>query len=114
MLLGSACFYSCSSDWAKSTKVQGIRALIDQDWDLYTETAANVWLGWSAGDEARRYAALMRDSVTQDFLRTVILLGINDFDVTRPRLYYTGATTGWVKTLHAALRLVYLTPSSSY
>jgi len=76
------CAYARASDWSRLPQVQAVRALMDKDWTFYTETAAHSLLGWSAGQPARRYAALIRDSVTQEFLQAVAIPAINEFDVT--------------------------------
>jgi class 3 adenylate cyclase len=69
------------SDWSQSSVVQAVRALMDKDWTFYTETAAHALLGWSAGEPARRYAALIRESVTQDDVKRSIAAA-SKFDVT--------------------------------
>jgi class 3 adenylate cyclase len=61
--------YARASDWSRSPRVQAVRALMDKDWETYTETAAHTVMGWSAGEEARRYAALIRESITPETLR---------------------------------------------
>jgi len=73
--------YARASDWSRSSQVQAVRALMDKDWETYTETTAHTVLGWSAGEEARRYAALIRESITPETLRTVISAQ-DEFDVT--------------------------------
>jgi len=44
--------------------------LLDKDWELFTETAAHVLLGWEEGERAHRFAAYMRESVTPEAYRT--------------------------------------------
>jgi class 3 adenylate cyclase len=73
--------YARASDWSRSPLVQAVRALMDKDWETYTETAAHSVLGWSAGEKARRYAALIRESVTPETLRAIISAQ-DDVDVT--------------------------------
>jgi class 3 adenylate cyclase len=58
--------YARSSDYLRSPQLQTLRALIDQDWQLYTETVAHAVLGWTAGEPARRFATLMRESATPE------------------------------------------------
>jgi len=48
---------------------QGLVGLMSEDWELFTETYAHVGLGWSAGEPARRIAALLRESTTPDVLQ---------------------------------------------
>jgi len=54
---------------------------MDKDWETYTETAAHLILGWSAGERARRYAALIRESITRETLPATVRT-LNEFDVT--------------------------------
>jgi len=73
--------------WASRARVSGtsqtksLRALLDQDWVVYTETAANVALGWSAGAAARRYAAFYRDCASPEVLRLSVP-ALYEWDVT--------------------------------
>ena len=60
------CSWARASDYAASPAVQAVMALRDKDWVIYTETVAHLALGWEAGEPARRFAALMRECVTQD------------------------------------------------
>ncbi len=54
---------------------------MDKDWTFYTETAAHALLGWSEGEPARRYAALIRESITQEDIKRSIAAA-SKFDVT--------------------------------
>jgi len=54
---------------------------MDKDWETYTETAAHVVMGWSEGEPARRFAALMRESITPEACRAAFG-SILEFDVT--------------------------------
>jgi class 3 adenylate cyclase len=76
------CAYARASDWVRSPQVQSVRALMGKDWAFYTEAMAHFLLGWSAGEPARRYAALIRESITQEFLQGVIMPALNEWDVT--------------------------------
>jgi DNA-binding CsgD family transcriptional regulator len=58
-----------------------LRTLIDADWELYSETLAHVVYGWSAGEPARRYAALIRESLTP-YAAKAAYEAIRAFDVT--------------------------------
>jgi len=58
--------YATGADYMKSSLVQTTRPLMDKDWELYTETAAHAFLGWSAGDEAHRVASVMREGITPE------------------------------------------------
>jgi pimeloyl-ACP methyl ester carboxylesterase/DNA-binding CsgD family transcriptional regulator len=37
-------------------QTQALLSLVDQDWDLFVESAAHAWLGWSAGESGRLVA----------------------------------------------------------
>lgn len=43
-----------------------IAELMSKDWELFTETVANVYMGWSAGEPARRFASALRECVTPE------------------------------------------------
>src|SRR3990170_9148027 len=72
--------YARASDWSENAGVQALRSLMDKDWTFYTEVAAHSLLGWSEGEPARRYAALIRESITQEDLKRAVAT-INQFDV---------------------------------
>jgi class 3 adenylate cyclase len=72
--------YVTAAEWLQSPRSQAIRAALVQDWDTYTEMASHMILGWSAGEEARRYAAMIRQSVEREDLLN-ILPALNQFDV---------------------------------
>lgn len=46
-------------------RVSAIQDMLPQDWEIYTETLAHVLLGWSVGEPARRFAAYLRECVSQ-------------------------------------------------
>ena len=73
--------YARSSDWTRSPRIQAIRSLRDKDWETYTETAAHITMGWSAGKQARRFAALIREGATPEALQMAIC-ALNEVDVT--------------------------------
>ena len=75
------CTYAQASDWSQSPAVQAVRALMDKDWTFYTETVAHALLGWSEGEPARRFAALIRESITPEQLQTAVR-GVSGYDVT--------------------------------
>jgi len=54
--------------------------LRDTDWDVYSETIAHTLLGWSEGEPARRYAALLRECIAPDTMKAA-LVAIGGFDV---------------------------------
>jgi class 3 adenylate cyclase len=59
--------------WAwQGARAQAIRALREGgDWELYTEALAHASLGWSAGEEAHRFAAYMRECVAPETARAI-------------------------------------------
>jgi class 3 adenylate cyclase len=75
------CTYARAPDFSRSPLIQSVRALMDKDWAFYTEAAAHALLGWSQGEPARRYAALIRESVTRETVQTAVG-AISQFDVT--------------------------------
>jgi class 3 adenylate cyclase len=77
------CTYARAADWLRSPRLQAVRSLVGKDWAFFTEAVARFLLGWSAGEPANRYAALVRESVSPEFHREVALPAINEFDVTR-------------------------------
>jgi len=72
--------YAKAQEWTASPQVQASRALIDEDWTTYTEAMANILLGWSQGEPARRFAELMRAAITPDALRAGLRATL-DWDV---------------------------------
>ncbi len=76
------CSYASPSDFTGSRRMAaGLRTLIDSDWELYSETLAHVIYGWSAGEPARRYAALIRESLAPESAKAAYE-AIRAFDVT--------------------------------
>jgi pimeloyl-ACP methyl ester carboxylesterase/DNA-binding CsgD family transcriptional regulator len=72
--------------WAKSSDIRSprIRAwlgLLDQDWELMTDTCAHLALGWPAGEVGRHAARRLRESVTPEAARAA-LVAMGEFDVT--------------------------------
>lgn len=62
------CTYARGADYYQSERVQSILALID-DWELYTETGAHAFVGWSSGEIAHEFAEIMRSSVTPEMAK---------------------------------------------
>jgi class 3 adenylate cyclase len=51
--------------WGLNPRAWALRALREAgDWELYTEALAHAVFGWSAGEEAHRFAAFLRDCTT--------------------------------------------------
>jgi len=58
--------------WARTpSEIQALRALREEEWELYTEAAAHATLGWPAGEEAHRHAAYLRECVTAEVARAI-------------------------------------------
>jgi len=55
---------------AKET--QALLSLIEEDFDLFAESAAHRWLGWSAGDAGRVAAETFRSAVTPRVARATM------------------------------------------
>lgn len=55
---------------AKQT--QALLSLIEQDWNVFVDTAAHQWLGWSAGESGRATADALRDAVTPQVARATL------------------------------------------
>ena len=68
--------------WARQeARVQALSALREGgDWELYTEALAHAVFGWSAGEEAHRFAAYFRECAAPEAARA-ILSAILEFDV---------------------------------
>ncbi|MDO8613797.1 MAG: alpha/beta hydrolase [Dehalococcoidia bacterium] len=60
------CSFARGADYYQSSALQALAAMRDKDWEMYTEARAHVALGWEAGDPVRRYAAYMRECVSEE------------------------------------------------
>jgi len=74
------CSWARASD-AASPQLRGLGRLMDTNWELYTETLANVIFGWEAREPARRWASLMRESLTHEQARALVH-ALRQWDVT--------------------------------
>ncbi len=61
-----------TTDLTEASQGQALLRLVDSDWELFTETAAHVIFGWSVGEPARRYAAVLRESMTPEALQAFL------------------------------------------
>jgi class 3 adenylate cyclase len=66
---------------AASPQLRALAQLRDTDWHVYSEAVAHTLLGWSEGEPAHRYAALMRECISQEMMKTA-LVAIGEFDAT--------------------------------
>lgn len=76
------------TSWANRASVSGtphakaLRALVEQDWTLYTETVARSFLGWSGNpQEATGFAAFYRACTTQEVVLASVP-SVYEWDVT--------------------------------
>jgi class 3 adenylate cyclase len=75
------CAWARASDAYRSPQAEAVVALRDKDWEIYTETVAHLLMGWSAGEPARRFAGLMRETGARETLQAA-LRAATEFDVT--------------------------------
>jgi len=59
-------------DPMSGSETQALLTLIDRDWDLFTETAAHLWMGWEAGEVGRRMAELFRAASTPAIMKATL------------------------------------------
>ena len=60
------CTYAFGREYGSSEQLQATRKLLDQDWEVYTETIAHVAYGWREGEEARQFAGFIRECVGRE------------------------------------------------
>ena len=53
-------------------QTQALLSLIEQDWDLFADTAAHQWMGWSAEEAGRAIADGIRGAVTPQVARATM------------------------------------------
>ena len=53
-------------------QTQALLSLIEQDWDLFADTAAHQWLGWAAGEAGPAMADAIRGAVTPQIARATL------------------------------------------
>ncbi len=73
-------FASTADHYASSPQLQAVVALLDKDWEVYSETLAHVAYGWS-GEAASSFAAYLRLCTTPEAHRAA-LKATAGFDVT--------------------------------
>jgi class 3 adenylate cyclase len=68
--------FARATDFTLSPQVQGTRAVLDKDWQTFTETAAHALVvGWGDGELARRVATLFRESITHEAMQAFVPVG---------------------------------------
>jgi pimeloyl-ACP methyl ester carboxylesterase/DNA-binding CsgD family transcriptional regulator len=65
------CAWACSAD-IMSPRMRAWRGLLDDDWELMTETCAHLALGWSEAAAGRHAAARLRENVDRDAARAAL------------------------------------------
>jgi class 3 adenylate cyclase len=65
------CSFARGSDLRGTPEAEADLALVEKDWEIYTETMARMMLGWSAGQEGQRLAAFLRESVAEETFRAI-------------------------------------------
>ena len=63
-------------------ETQALLSLIERDWDLFADTAAHAWLGWSAGEPGRLVGEGFRSATTPNVARATLQMA-SGADVTR-------------------------------
>ena len=56
-------------------EAQALVTLIDRDWDLFIDSAAHAWMGWSIGEEGRLIADAFRTATTPANARAMLEAG---------------------------------------
>ena len=81
------CTTATSSELLETPMFRGMTALLEHDWDLFTETMAQLVYGFSGGEPARRFAESLRESVSYDTAKAMIGT-LSEYDVTEllPRI----------------------------
>jgi len=69
-----ALFSGAARGWLAMSAVetQALLSLIEKDWNLFAESAAHRWMGWSAGDAGRALAEALRDAVSPHIARETL------------------------------------------
>jgi class 3 adenylate cyclase/pimeloyl-ACP methyl ester carboxylesterase len=72
--------YASAAEWLLSPQIRTLRAMMGADWETQTETIAYTLYGWSEGEEARRFATLIRESITPDSMQQIVQV-LDQWDV---------------------------------
>ncbi|HEY7269726.1 MAG TPA: alpha/beta hydrolase, partial [Dehalococcoidia bacterium] len=64
-----------------SPTIRATRSLIDQDWEVYTQTAAHVLLGWNAGEAAQTFSRFIAEANSNEGVAALFQAAAG-FDVT--------------------------------
>ena len=74
------CAWARTKDAMGSPQAQAMLALLDHDWEVFTEMLSYMIFGWESGAEAHELAVAFRENVKQEQLRTYINAFL-EFDV---------------------------------
>ncbi len=58
-----------ASDFYETPQGRGLMALLDSDWEMFTENLASLAYGWAGGESARQYATFLRECATPETAR---------------------------------------------
>ena len=76
--------WSCwprSRDVLQLPQARALLALIETDWELFTETSSHAFFGWATGETGHRAAAFMREGVSPEVAKAIVT-AMSEFDVT--------------------------------
>ncbi len=66
------CTYAHGADeYGSPSMLKATRAMMDVDWEVYTETVAHLTFGWSTGEKGRDFAAFIREAVSREVVKAV-------------------------------------------
>jgi len=69
-----------SDDMLETSQVRGMSAMLENDWELFTELVAQLVHGFAGGETSRQFAAGLRESITPDTAKA-LLDSARDVDV---------------------------------
>lgn len=61
-----------AQDSMSAPETQALFTLIERDWDLFVDSAAHAWMGWSVGEEGRLVADAFRSATTPAIARATL------------------------------------------
>jgi pimeloyl-ACP methyl ester carboxylesterase len=67
-------------DLISPSESQALLTLVERDWDLFVNSAAHAWMGWSPGEEGRLVADAFREATTPAMARATVE-AVRDADV---------------------------------
>jgi pimeloyl-ACP methyl ester carboxylesterase len=82
-------------DLVSPSESQALLTLVERDWDLFVDSAAHAWMGWSAGEDGRLVADAFRTATTPAMARATVD-AVRDADVSAD----VGSVTAPTLVLH--------------